>query len=616
MQRQTRSWLLLALLCLCSPAAVAKVLRTVAPDNALHVDTAQLDGGERRMADQVVQATLAQLPPAWRQALGPLRIGWRDDLPEAVHGRARGKHIWLRRQLLRDASASAASAVDRRRAMLALQRALIHELAHALDRSPGGALSRERRLLDLAGWPVLPLRFGLRSRRNDFRERSPDLYELHNPREFVAVNLEYFVLDPEYRCRRPALDQWFRQRLGAPPQLAAATRCSGEQTFVEADDTAAQLLRLDPARIYAVDYLLAEGNAQPMSRWGHSMLRLVICAPGRAPGPECRLDLQYQRVLSFRAFVDDVQISSWHGLTGAYPSRLFVLSLDQVIDEYTQVELRDLRSVPLRLSREETAQLLQRAAQVHWSYDGRYYFISNNCAVETWKLLADGVPRLGSERLRSITPTGLLRRLQAHGLTGTDAPTDPAQAIREGYRFQSQAAQFQTLFAVARDALQLPQEDAMQWMDADPAQRAHWFDRADLRSSAALLVLEQAALRREQLQARDELKRRLGAGAAADDTQGIGGVDDELARLMADPAWSGRPARLLAGGYGLPQAEELARLGRDAPQRAARLRASRAHLRIAAEQMLPAARRERLQVIRANVEHLGARLRRLDIDRR
>ena len=45
---------------------------------------------------------------------------------------------------------------------------------------------------------------------------------------------------------------------------------------------------LNPSRVYAVDYLLAEANQQPMSRWGHSMLRLVICAPGRPPGSCCR----------------------------------------------------------------------------------------------------------------------------------------------------------------------------------------------------------------------------------------------------------------------------------------------------------------------------------------
>src|SRR5690606_3534893 len=87
---------------------------------------------------------------------------------------------------------------------------------------------------------------------------------------------------------------------------------------------------------------------------------------GRAPGPDCRLDLEHHLVLSFRAFVDDLQVSNWRGLTGGYPSRLFVLPLAQVVDEYTRIELRGLRSVPLRLGPDQVARLLERAARVHW----------------------------------------------------------------------------------------------------------------------------------------------------------------------------------------------------------------------------------------------------------
>ena len=63
----------------------------------------------------------------------------------------------------------------------------------------------------------------------------------------------------------------------------------------------------------------------------------------------------------------DVELSSWRGLTGGYPSRLFVLPLQQVVDEYTKVELRGLASLPLQLSAQEIAGLLERSAPVHWS---------------------------------------------------------------------------------------------------------------------------------------------------------------------------------------------------------------------------------------------------------
>ncbi|MGC3494893.1 hypothetical protein ACPTG1_29880, partial [Pseudomonas aeruginosa] len=58
--------------------------------------------------------------------------------------------------------------------------------------------------------------------------------------------------------------------------------------------------QLDPVRVYEVDYLLAEANDNLVSRWGHTMHRLVICAPGRPRGPDCRLDLDQLLVLSYR----------------------------------------------------------------------------------------------------------------------------------------------------------------------------------------------------------------------------------------------------------------------------------------------------------------------------
>src|SRR3546814_12294031 len=78
-------------------------------------------------------------------------------------------------------------------------------------------------LLDLAGWQVRPLRFGLRLSRNAFTDRSPDPYELHSPPEFVAVNLEHLVLAPAHACRRPALHSYFVAHFGtAPPHPACA----------------------------------------------------------------------------------------------------------------------------------------------------------------------------------------------------------------------------------------------------------------------------------------------------------------------------------------------------------------------------------------------------------
>ncbi len=572
------------------------------------VDTAGLDPAETEASRELLDAASARLPPLLRDRLGTIALRWRDDLPEQVHGRAHAGRIDLRRALLDGWLRRPVDAGDDDPATHAALAAVLHELAHVYDRG-GARLSSDPRLLDLAGWQQRPLRFGLRSRRNDFRDRSPDPYELESPAEFVAVNLEYFLLDPEYACRRPALHRHFAAHFGWSPPHGA---CAPGLPYVSADADAgvAELLQLDPARVYAVDYLLAEANDRPMSRWGHSMLRLVICAPGRAPGPDCRLDLQHHRVLSFRAFVDDVQISSWRGLTGRYPSRLFVLPLDQVIDEYTKIDLRGLQSVPLRLERGEIAGLLERAARLHWSYDGRYYFVSNNCAVETWKLLHDGVPRLAALPLRSITPTGLLRKLGRAGIADASVLDDRGEAVRRGYRFESLGAYFQDMFEVADAALDLPQSDAVEWFALAPERRTPWLQRADVRASAALLLLEQAALRREELLARDALKRRYLRDEAGEGGE-IAAAVEGLRALLQDGAYSGRPSLLLsdAAGYGLPQADERARLREELAESNERTQALRPQLLARARALLPVAQRRRIEDTEANLDLLGRRLR-------
>ena len=600
--RTTWPWPALCLLVCTGAAQAAPQLEPI--DGSL--TPAQTAATRQLLADAV-----QHLPTAWAEALHQrIEVEWRDDLPTLVHGRAKAWRLLLDRTLLHGWMARPHDAGIEDPATRAALAAVIHELAHFFDRTPQGRLSRDPRLLDLAGWQVSPMRLGLRTSNNDFGDRSPDRYELTSPVEFVAVNLEYFLLDPAYACRRPALYRYFAAHFGSEPLQA---ECAADLVYLQlgADANLPPMLQVDPDQVYAVEYLFAEGNERLMSRWGHSMLRLVICAPGRVRGPDCRFDLQYHQVLSFRAFVDDVQISTWRGLTGSYPSRLYVLPLEQVVEEYTRVELRGLQSIPLQLDPAEIAALLERAARLHWSYDGRYYFLSNNCAVETFKLLHDGVPRLAGERLASITPTGLLRRLRRAGIADSKVLEDRDEALRLGYRFEALSARYQAMFEVARQALQLPQTKVQDWLELHPRERAPWLAHADLRASAALLLLEQAALRRQELLARDELKRRfLGRDAdlRADGADALVALQDVL-RLEG---FLSRPAALLSGtGYGLPQDEERETLTQESHRQAAQWRQQSGWLRSEARRWLPPQRQVALDAAEANVDALGRQLRRL-----
>lgn len=618
-------------------------------DLRLEPDTRQLSDDQLALTQQLLSEVDEGLPPRMRQQLDrTVQVRWSYGLPEQVMGRAsRTDRILLNGRFLDQLLESGSATLPGRThpdLYTELQAALIHELAHLYDQgrywhpaetlqlrycrtrfetqsSPGlpaicrgqinrrYTLSDSPRLLDLAGWPEQVGRRNLRERINRQRLRTPDPYELEDAQEFVAVNLEYFLLDPEYGCRRPGLAAFFRDHFSWEP--ATVLPCASSLPYLSAELNAehAALGWLDPKRIYQVHYLLAEPDDSWAGRWGHSMLRLVICAPGRAPGPECLLDLQHHLVLSYRAFVDDLQLSSWDGLTGVYPSRLFFLPLQRVIDEYTRTELRSLTSVPLNLSPAQINDLAVHAISQHWSYDGVYYFVGNNCAVETLKLLRTGSHHAALLDLDSQTPRGLLDLLQARDLADASPLRDAEQARRMGYRFDSYRQRYQQLYETIRRALALGPTSVDQWLEMQATDRARYLSETDLRTTAALLMLEHAALRRQVQRLQHELKQRYLSDGAGDTLLNEAG--DLMQQLLRGGSVLSRPADLLDSGYGLPQPADRHLLESRARQQYTSLLAMSDRIEEQLPMLFTARQRSELEGIGSNIQQLQQQLRRL-----
>lgn len=640
---RVRAWLLGGALMLLGTPALA--------DLQLELQAAGLDPQQTQASQALLDEAMGKLPPRFKQRLDRrVRVSWSDNMPADAYGQASlVSTLELNRRLLPGLTDGSAATERTNRPHGTVREELLatvlHELTHIYDRArlwPSAersliarcarqqgtlgkvgqreecrgqaerrfTLSDDPRLLDLAGWPQYVGRRGEREQHNAQFMRSPDSYELSSPKEYIAVNMEYFLLDPSYGCRRPALNQYLRDHFGWAPQQ---NTCAKGLPFINAgSDFARQPLgEIDPERVYQVDFLLAEANQNLVSRWGHSMLRLVICKPGRPRGPDCRLDLDQSLVLSYRAFVNDVQLSSWDGLVGVYPSRLFVLPLGQVIDEYTKTELRSLASVPLKLNRDEIENLVRQAAEMHWSYDGNYWFLSNNCAVESLKLLRSGTanPRLND--LDNIMPNGLLAVLKGRGLADTSVLDDPREALRLGYRFDSYRDRYQAMFDVLRKQLPIKQTAVEDWLAQDAEQRRPWFDKADLRTSAALLLLEQASLRRQLLLAQDEVKQRYLNAAALKDGS-INKADETLKQMLANSGFLSRPAELLdAKGYGLPQPEERKQLEQVSTERQAKLLRLSTDLDKEVRALLEPSRAKEIAAVETNVKHIGEHLRAL-----
>nr|WP_207202576.1 DUF4105 domain-containing protein [Pseudomonas sp. TH15] len=618
----------------------------------LRLKTDGLSPAQVQASQALLDEAMQALPPRFVEQLDRrIDVGWTDEMPDNAYGEASlVSELDLNRNLL-DSLTDGSAATKKtyrphgtvRREMLAT---VLHELTHIYDRarlwpsaqrtliqrcsqrnSSSGlvgipdqcrgqtarrfTLSDDPRLLDLAGWPQYVGRRGEREQHNRQIVRSPDIYETTNPKEFVAVNMEYFLLDPSYACRRPALYRYYKEHFGWAP--AAKDTCAKSFAFLNAGNDFAKtpLGQVDPERVYAVDYLLAEANQNWVSRWGHSMLRLVICAPGRPRGPDCRLDLDQHLALSYRAFVGDVQLSSWDGLVGKYPSRLFVLPLAQVIDEYTKTEMRSLASVPLNLSRTEIEEVVEHAAEMHWSYDGNYFFLSNNCAVESLKLLRSGSNNAQLTGLDSIMPNGLLEVLKGRGLADTSVLDDPREALRLGYRFDSFRDRYQAMFEVLKKHLPIKQTTVEDWLALSAEERRQWIDQADLRTSAALLLLEQASFRRQLQLAQDEVKQRY-LGARELENGGMDKANATLQEILANSGFLSRPAELLdSRGYGLPQPSEFKRLEDESSQRQKKLLVLSGDLDAEVRKLLEPKRAAEIAASEANVKQIGEHLRKL-----
>jgi hypothetical protein len=288
-----------------------------------------------------------------------------------------------------------------------LKAVLIHELTHVKDNHEEISLDPEfQRIVGVK-------KITLNSKKkiiNQIHEISPDPYEFKNLEESLAVNVEYLILDPEYECRKPASAEYLSKRLGI--QLKRMCQKNYDillqSSFLE--DHYRTKASIDPKRVYQIHYLFASKGESLMSRWGHAMFRLVICAPFRTEiSEDCLEDISHHIVLSYRANISDPSINYASGLTGKYPSQLYLLRYMEVLQEYTKFELRDLISIPLNLSVDQKKDFLNLTTERFWTYQGKYFFLDNNCGTEAVKQISSVLSDSENVLIRSTTPLRIYR---------------------------------------------------------------------------------------------------------------------------------------------------------------------------------------------------------------
>lgn len=287
---------------------------------------------------------------------------------------------------------------------------LIHELTHVKDRIE--KISSDPEFQRIIGVKKVTKNTRQEIFNNNF-ETSPDPNEFKNIEESLAVNSEFFFMDPDFECRRPATAKYLSRKYNHP--LSGGCKriydLLIQSSFIE--DHYLSSVSIRPDRVYQVHYLFAGKGDGIMSRWGHAMFRLIICAPHREEiGPDCLNDVSHHIALSYRASMIDSKVNYLKGIWGGYPSQLFVFKYLEVLQEYTKYDLRDLYSIPLRLSEAQKEEFLDITLERFWSYKSKYYFFNNNCGTEALKHLAATMEEDEVSLISSMTPLRIFRDIR------------------------------------------------------------------------------------------------------------------------------------------------------------------------------------------------------------
>jgi Domain of unknown function (DUF4105) len=190
------------------------------------------------------------------------------------------------------------------------------------------------------------------------------------------------------QCRFPARYAWLKRELGVDPQetridIGVAIQARLVDQRCPLLDTwrtgiAAEAVTL----VYATAYLNS-----PASMYGHTFLRL-----SRATGEGNPL-LDY--AVNFAADVNTRNglVYAVRGLTGGFPGRFYVVPYYVKVQEYSNMESRDLWEYELAFTPEQVTRLVLHAWETRTTYFD-YFFFTENCSYQLLSLLEVADPSL------------------------------------------------------------------------------------------------------------------------------------------------------------------------------------------------------------------------------
>jgi hypothetical protein len=199
------------------------------------------------------------------------------------------------------------------------------------------------------------------------------------------------------QCRFPARWSWLKKELGIDTQRLPEQPCPLFAFWRQA---------IAPEKVTLI-YSSAYINS-PASMFGHTFLRL-----SRRTGEGQRL-IDYIVNFAADATTDNGVLYALLGLAGGFEGRFYVMPYYMKIQEYSNIESRDLWEYDLALTPAEAERLVEHTWETR-STHFNYYFVTENCSYFLLELLEAARPSLRlSERFSGRTiPTETLRAILA-----------------------------------------------------------------------------------------------------------------------------------------------------------------------------------------------------------
>lgn len=210
--------------------------------------------------------------------------------------------------------------------------------------------------------------------------------------------------DEHPRCRFIARFGWLDERLGRERSRLPVDSCPRYREWRQAIDPGGVSL------VFAAAYL-----NNPSSMFGHTFLRI---------DPRDRDDAGELTAyaVNFSAQTEETNgvLFAVKGLTGRYPGRYALRPYYGMVNDYAEIESRDLWSYPLDLQPAEIERMLRHLWEME-EVSFRYFFLRENCSYQILSLLETARPGLGLTGgfFHQVEPHATVQRLAEAGLLGT-----------------------------------------------------------------------------------------------------------------------------------------------------------------------------------------------------